>query len=211
MIIVGFDHTETTREMLKQSGIRVAELMDIDSTPIDIAVGLSHRRAGYDSGKYLIQRGYRRFGYVGHDWRQDRRARLRYDGLIAALGEAGLSIVAEAIVDSPSSTLAGKAMLADLLTRAADIDVVVFSNDDMAVGGVFHCIGADIRLKDQLAVFGFNGLEIGQSLPAPLSTIRSNRYLIGRVAVEKIVESPARPGLPEVVNTGYEIVVGATA
>jgi LacI family gluconate utilization system Gnt-I transcriptional repressor len=211
MIIVGFDHTEATRRMLEQSGIRIAELMDIDSPPIDIAVGLSHRRAGYDSGKYLIGRGYRRFGYVGHDWSQDRRARLRYDGLVEALAESGLSIVAEAIVDAPSSTLAGRAMLADLLARHPDIDVAVFSNDDMAVGGVFHCISANIRLKDGLAVFGFNGLDIGQSLPTPLSTIRSNRYLIGRIGVEKIIESPDRRAEPIVIDTGYEIVVGATA
>ena len=85
------------------------------------------------------------------------------------------------------------------------------SNDDMAVGGVFHCISANIRLKDGLAVFGFNGLDIGQSLPTPLSTIRSNRYLIGRIGVEKIIESPDRSAEPIVIDTGYEIVVGATA
>ena len=211
MIIVGFEHTQTTRDMLKQSGIRVAELMDIDSTPIDVAVGFSHRRAGYDSGKYLVERGYRRFGYVGHDWKQDRRAHLRYEGLVQALAESGLSIVSDAIVDAPSSTLAGRAMLAHLLKRSPDIDVAVFSNDDMAVGGVFHCIGANIKLKDELAVFGFNGLEIGQALPTPLSTIRSNRYLIGRIAVEKIIERPVRSPEPLVIDTGYEIIEGATA
>ncbi|MGD0720137.1 MAG: LacI family DNA-binding transcriptional regulator [Roseiarcus sp.] len=211
MIIVGFDHTDATRRMLQDSGVRVAELMDIDSPPIDIAVGLSHRRAGYDSGKYLIGRGYRRFGYVGHDWSLDRRARLRYDGLVAALAERGLSIAAEARVAGPSSTLAGRAMLADLLARSPGIDVAVFSNDDMAVGGVFHCIASNIRLKDELAVFGFNGLEIGQSLPTPLSTIRSNRYLIGRIGVERIAESPYRGATPLVIDAGYELVSGATA
>ena len=81
----------------------------------------------------------------------------------------------------------------------------------MAVGGVFHCLSAGIVLKDQLAIFGFNGLDIGEALPAPLSTVRSNRYLIGRLAVEKILESPQRPAEPVVIDTGYEIVVGATA
>ena len=211
MIIAGFDHTDATRAMLERSGVRVAELMDIDSPAIDIAVGLSHRRAGHDSGRHLVGRGYRRFGYVGHDWSRDRRARLRYEGLVAALAAAGLSIVAEAFTPGPSSTLAGRAMLAELLRRAPEIDVAVFSNDDMAVGGVFHCLGAEIALREKLAVFGFNGLEIGQSLPRPLSTIRSNRYLIGRTAVEKIIESPARGDGPVVIDTGYEIVVGATA
>jgi LacI family transcriptional regulator, gluconate utilization system Gnt-I transcriptional repressor len=211
MIIAGVEHTDATRRMLRESGIRVAELMDIDSPPIDIAVGLSHRRAGYDSGKYLVGRGYRRFGYVGHDWTRDRRARLRYEGLVQALADAGLSIEGQALVEAPSSTLAGRAMLADLLKRSPEIDVAVFSNDDMAVGGVFHCMHANIKLKDELAVFGFNGLDIGQALPTPLSTLWSNRYLIGRLGVEKIIESPIRGVEPAIIDTGYEIVVGATA
>lgn len=211
MIIAGFDHTEETRRMLERSGVRIAELMDIDATPIDIAIGLSHRRAGYDTGRHLVERGYRRFGYVGHDWAADRRARQRYDGLRDALAEAGLSIIAQKMIDGPSSTLGGKARLADLLADTPDVDVVVFSNDDMAVGGVFHCFGAGIALKQRLAVFGFNGLEIGAALPLPLSTIRSNRYLIGRTAIEKILETPERPETPTVVDTGYEIVAGETA
>jgi LacI family gluconate utilization system Gnt-I transcriptional repressor len=211
MIVTGAEHTEATRRFLEQSGVRIAELMDIDAKPIDIAVGLSHRRAGYDTGAYLIARGYRRFGYVGHDWNADRRARLRYDGLVEALRENGLSLVDQAVGDGPSSTLAGRALLADLLKRSPTIDVAVFSNDDMAVGGVFHCMAANIKVKQDLALFGFNGLEIGQSLPAPLSTIRSNRYLIGRVSVEKIIESPLRGKDPIVVDTGYEIMPGATA
>ena len=211
MIIAGFDHSPTTRRMLTNSGVRIAELMDIDSRAIDIAVGFSHREAGYASGEHLLARGYRRFGYVGHDWTRDVRARLRYEGFREALAKAGATIVAETLVEGRSSTLAGRAKLAELLAAAPDFDAVYFSNDDMAVGGVFHCLGAGIVLKDQLAIFGFNGLDIGEALPTPLSTVRSNRYLIGRLAVEKILENPQRSPNPVVIDTGYEIVVGATA
>ena len=211
MIIAGFDHTEVTRRRLERSFIRVAELMDVDAPPIDIAVGLSHRGAGYDSGRYLAQRGYRRFGYVGHDWHLDRRARLRWEGLRAALQEAGLALLDQAVFDGPSSAAAGRLMLAELLARTPDLDAVVFSNDDMAVGGVFHCFGQGIRPKQDLALFGFNGLDIGQALPIPLATIRSNRFLIGQIAVQTILQDPERPAERIVINTGYEIVEGGTA
>ncbi|HTM78808.1 MAG TPA: substrate-binding domain-containing protein, partial [Devosia sp.] len=193
------------------SGVRIAEIMDIDSQPIDLAVGLSHRQAGFDTGKYLIERGYRRFGYVGHDWRSDRRAKLRFDGLVAALAEAGLNLIESYRFDGPSSTLAGRDMLANLLARQRDLDVVVFSNDDMATGGVFHCLGAGIRPKQDLALFGFNGLDIGQALPTPLSTVRSNRFLIGKTAVEKLLLQRDRPAASEIFDTGYQILPGATA
>ncbi|WP_375450351.1 LacI family DNA-binding transcriptional regulator [uncultured Devosia sp.] len=211
LVIAGFDHTEAARAMLESSGVRIAEIMEIDNQPIDVAVGLSHRQAGFDTGRYLLERGYRRFGYVGHDWVSDRRARLRHDGLVAALREAGLDLLETRRVEGPSSTLAGRDLLAALLSSRRDLDVVVFSNDDMATGGVFHCLGAGIQPKADLALFGFNGLDIGQALPMPLSTMRSNRFLVGKTAIERLLSQRERPDTQEIVDTGYEILAGATA
>jgi LacI family gluconate utilization system Gnt-I transcriptional repressor len=207
MVIAGLEHTEMARAMLAGSGVRIAEVMEIDSQPIDLAVGLSHRQAGFDTGRYLLERGYRRFGYVGHDWTSDRRARLRYDGLV----EAGVELVETCHFDGPSSIGAGRDMLAQILARGRQLDVVVFSNDDMATGGVFHCLGAGIRPRQDLALFGFNGLDVGQALPTPLSTVRSNRFLIGKTAIEKLLGQRERPDAPEVIDTGYQIIAGATA
>lgn len=211
IITTGFDHTQTSRRMLEDSGIRIAELMDIDARPIDLAVGLSHRRAGFESARHLAGRGYRRIGYIGHDWSADRRARIRYEGLNEGLQAAGLALAAEFRFDGPSSTMAGRTALGQLLGQAGAIDAVVFSNDDMAVGGFMHCLAANIAIPEKLALFGFNGLDIGQALPRPLSTIRSNRFLIGRTVVEKLLETRERPAEPQIIDTGFEIVEGATA
>ncbi|MGV2103133.1 LacI family DNA-binding transcriptional regulator [Rhizobium sp. 21-4511-3d] len=211
ILIAGFDHTRATTRMLEESGVRVVEMMDIDSTPIDIAVGMSHRGAGYETGRHLIQKGYQRFGYVGHDWKADRRARLRYEGLSDALREAGLGIMAHAIDDRPSSIGLGKELTAKLCSLPGQADVVIYSNDDMAVGGVFHCLEAGIKIPDEMAIFGFNGLDIGRALPLPLSTVRSNRFMIGKISIEKAFESDERGKEPVRIDTGFEIFEGATA
>jgi LacI family gluconate utilization system Gnt-I transcriptional repressor len=211
MIVSGVNHTAATRLMLERARGRVAEIMDIDSVPLDLGVGFSHRAAGYDTARHLVSRGYRRFGYVGLDRTRDPRAAHRYEGMMRGLSEAGVPLVAEAVADFPTSTLGGRKLLAELLEREPALDAVVFSNDDMAVGGLFHCLAAGIEPREELALFGFNALEIGQSLPVPLSTIRSRRGTIGRVAAERILETPLRPAEPTVIDTGYEIVEGATA
>jgi LacI family gluconate utilization system Gnt-I transcriptional repressor len=211
MIVSGVDHTPATRLMLERARGRVAEIMDIDSAPLDLGVGFSHRAAGYDTARHLLARGYRRFGYVGLDRGRDPRAAHRYEGMMRGLREAGLPLVAEAVADFPTSTQGGRRLLAELLGRAPALDAVVFSNDDMAVGGLFHCLAAGIRPREELALFGFNALEIGQSLPVPLSTIRSHRHVIGRTAAQRILENPRRPAEATVIDTGYEIVEGATA
>lgn len=211
LITTGFEHTDAARRMLENSKIRVAELMDIDQRSIDLAVGLSHRDAGRQSAEHLLDRGYSRIGYVGHDWTADRRARARYDGLCEALSARGLSLVAEKRHEGPSSTMAGRDTLAALLADGAAVDAVVFSNDDMAVGGFMQCLAAGIPVPDRLALFGFNGLEIGQALPKPLSTVLSNRFLIGKTAVETLLSNPERQAEPQIINTGFSIIEGATA
>lgn len=211
IITTGFEHTDATHRMLENSRVRVAELMEIDDKPIDIAVGLSHRSAGRQAAHHLVSRGYRKIGYVGHDWTTDRRAHVRYLGLVEGLADHGLSLVAERRVDGPSSTLAGRDTLAALMAEGRALDAVAFSNDDMAVGGFMHCMAAGISVPEQLALFGFNGLEIGQALPRPLSTILSNRFLIGKTAVERLLASPERSAMRETIDTGFSIIPGATA
>lgn len=136
---------------------------------------------------------------------------MRCHGLLAGLAEAGLSLEAASVSDGQTSVDKGRAQTADLCARAPGVEVFVYSNDDMAVGGLFHCLAAGISVPDQLALFGFNGLDIGRALPQPLSTIRSNRFLIGQTAVEVILGNPVRPGLTAVIDTGFEIFEGATA
>ncbi len=211
VLIAGSTHTDATCRMLDQSGIRVVEFMEIDNPPIDVVIGLSHVGAGRATARHLVAKGYRRFGYVGYGGTVDIRARMRLDGLRAGLAEAGLTLQAESLSDGQTSVEKGKAQTADLCARAPGLQVVVYSNDDMAVGGLFHCMGAGISVPGDLALFGFNGLDIGRALPQPLSTIRSNRFQIGRMAVEEVLSSTARPEGGRVIDTGFEIVEGATA
>lgn len=211
MLIAGSTHTDATRRMLDQSGIRVVEFMEIDNAPIDVAIGMSHVSAGRATVAHLVTRGYRRFGYVGYGGTADVRARMRYDGLRAGLAEAGLILQAQSVSDGQTSVEKGKAQTAELVSRVPGLQVVVYSNDDMAVGGLFYCMGAGISVPTDLALFGFNGLDIGRALPQPLSTIRSNRFLIGRKAVEEVLSSATRTIGGRVVDTGFEIVEGATA
>ncbi|MCP8894827.1 LacI family DNA-binding transcriptional regulator [Shinella daejeonensis] len=211
LILTGFDHTDATRRMLDNHKVRIAELMEIDETPIDVAVGLSHPKAGLEIGRHLIAKGYRKFGYVGHDWRADRRSRLRYDGLRAALADHGLGIVAEHYSEGPSSIQKGRQSLASLLEQGRELDVVVFSNDDMAVGGYLHCVAAGLAVRDDLALFGFNGLEIGEALPHALSTIYSDRFRIGKIAAEKLLEQKSRPAEQTIIDIGFVLREGQTA
>ena len=208
LLVAGLEHTERARAMMKGCGVRVVELLDIDGDGIDIVVGSSHRLAGRKSAEHFLTRGYRRIGYVGHDIRIDVRAGKRLEGFRAAIAENGLSFVDEEFhPDGASSVEAGRTGLARLLARQPKLDAIYFSNDDLAIGGYFHCLENKISVPGDLALFGYNGLDIARLTPQPLSTIRSPRVAMGETGANLLLSG----GPAGVVDLGFELIVGATS
>jgi LacI family gluconate utilization system Gnt-I transcriptional repressor len=208
LLVAGLEHTERARAMMKGCGVRVVELLDIDGEGIDIVVGSSHRLAGRKSAEHLLARNYRRIGYVGHDITIDVRAGKRLEGFRAAMTDNGLHIVdQELFPEGGSSVEAGRVGLARLLQRQSKLDAIYFSNDDLAIGGYFHCLENAISVPGQLALFGYNGLEIARLTPQPLSTIRSPRVAMGEVGAKLLLAG----GPAQVADLGFELIEGATS
>jgi LacI family gluconate utilization system Gnt-I transcriptional repressor len=208
ILVAGLEHTDRAKAMLKGCGIRVVEMLDIDGEGVDMVVGSSHRMAGRKSAEHLLGRGYRRIGYVGHDTRVDLRAAKRLDGFQAVLRENGLNFVDREFFPSGGSTVeAGRLGLARLLKRQPTQDAIYFSNDDLALGGYFHCLEHGICIPGALALFGYNGLEVTRLTPQPLSTIRTPRVAMGKVGANLLLAG----GPSTVVDLGFELVVGATS
>jgi LacI family gluconate utilization system Gnt-I transcriptional repressor len=208
LMLAGLEHTERARAMLKSSGLRVVELLDIDGEGIDIVVGSSQREAGRKSALHLLSRNYRRLGYVGHDIVVDIRAGKRLEGFEAALREKGLAFVDREFFPAAGSTVeGGRIGLARLLQRQPKLDAVYFSNDDLAIGGYFHCIENGISIPGQLALFGYNGLEVTRLAPQPLSTIRTPRVAMGSTGARMLLSGDPS----QVVDLGFELIPGATS
>jgi len=208
ILVAGLEHTERARGMLKGCGVRVVELLDVDGEGVDMVIGSSHRKAGRVSAEYLLGRGYRRIGYVGHDINADLRAGKRLEGFRAVMQDHGLAILDHEFSPGRGSSVeGGRIGLARLLARRRDLDAVYFSNDDLAIGGYFHCLEHGIAVPSDLALFGYNGLDIARLTPQPLSTIRPPRVAMGKMGAEMLLSGgPAR-----VVDMDFELVPGTTS
>lgn len=206
LMLAGLEHSARTRTILAGAGIRVVEMLDTDGDGLDIVVGFSNRAAGRLSARHLIARSYRRIGYVGHDLTRDLRAAKRLEGFKEALHEAGLTLAAEAIMPTASSIEAGREGLMRILDAGPALDAVYFSNDDMAIGGYFLCLSRSITIPTQLALFGYNGLDVARFAPQPLSTIRTPRVEIGAMSARLLCAG----GESSVVTLDFELIEGAT-
>lgn len=194
IIVTGLDQPEETVGLLRHADIPVIQLMDLDGAPIDFNVGLSHGAAGEDMAEALIAAGRRRFGYVGSALAKDQRAGKRKAGFERVLRAHGLGFREQRIDDAFSSIALGKQLTMAMLAAVPDLDCIYYSNDDMASGGLFACMELGVAVPRQVLIAGFNGLDLINSLPAPIATSRSPRRAIGEIAAQLVRRAVADGG-----------------
>jgi len=203
LIVTGLDQPPDTRRLLSTAGVPVVQIMDIDGDPVDACVGFSHVQAGFEIGTALMNSGLCRIGYLGRNLHKDFRAARRKQGFEAALKARGLDFISavsdiDSTEDMASLTAVefGRDMTAALLARCSDLDGIYFSNDDLAFGGLCHCLGAGIDVPRDLALAGFNGLDLIEGFPGKIATSRTARKQIGEQAAAMILatQGSARAG-----------------
>ena len=207
IIVAGLRHAERTEALLRGCGRPVVEVMEA-GRPIDMNVGLSHLKAGAMMGRHLIERGYRRIGFVGGRMQADYRAMQRYRGLDRVLAAAGLQRRPPfQHPDSSSPEVGGRELLA-VLQQAPELDAVFFANDDLAVGALLRAAREGIAVPGRIAIAGFNGLGIGALTSPSLTTIVSPRRDIGEIAARKLLARVAgEPDGPARVDVGCHLAV----
>ncbi len=209
-IVTDFVHTRRTRNMLKAARIPVVEILETAGEPIDMCVGFDHAQAGRALADHLYDKGYRRFGYLG--WNDnDFAAAKRYTAIKGRLLEKGIPLVAPNVFDRTPDLPTGKLELDRLLEANAELDVVIFSNDMAASGGLIRCVERGIKVPRDLAIAGFGGLQFGQSMPQALTTIYSKRGEIGRRAAKLVLNALAGQREAKMVDVGFDLIEGTSS
>ena len=196
VIIAGIEHTDASRAMLRASGIPVVEIMDVDGTPIDTAVGISHRRAGREMAKAIMKAGYEHIGFMGTKMPLDHRARKRFEGFTEVLAKGGIEIEDREFYSGGSALAKGREMTREMLERSPDLDFLYYSNDMIGAGGLLYLLEQGIEVPGQIGLAGFNGVELLQGLPRQLCTMDSCRTEIGTLAAQIIAGRVADPDAP---------------
>jgi LacI family gluconate utilization system Gnt-I transcriptional repressor len=108
----------------------------------------------------------------------------------------------------PTTVTLGGTLFADLLAQRPDIDAVFCVNDDLALGVLFECQRRQIGVPRDLAIVGFNDLEFTASAVPALTSVRTNRYEMGRHAVTMVIDAieGRRPQEP-VIDLGFQLMV----
>ncbi len=201
-------HTDQTRRMIEIAGIPVIEMMDSVSQPIQQAVGFNNIAAARDMVRAMLNKGYRKIVYLGA--RRDMRTELRFQGYSEVMQQHGLEPLA-IMTEEPSSFSLGSSLLHRVLDKYPDTDALFCTNDDLAAGVVFECHRQGLSVPGQLAVAGFHGHDVGQSMSPQLASVCTPRFEVGqRAASELLARIDGAPIGQTSIDLGYRLSFGGS-
>jgi LacI family transcriptional regulator, galactose operon repressor len=131
-------------------------------------------------------------------------ARQREDGYHAALAEAGLPLSPVLEFQGDFTERSGFEAALELLRREPRPSAVFVANDHMAVGAMGAFQEARVRVPEDIAVAGFDDIELARFMTPPLTTVHVDMIQLGRRAVEMLLDSERRapgPGTHELLAT----------
>jgi LacI family transcriptional regulator len=165
--------------------------------------------------EHLVERGYRKIAYVLPEGSTggpptERRTRA-YSEVCEAAGIQPEHIRLE---DGAISTLAGLHAGQAVAARPAEQrpDALYCYNDAIAIGVVQGLRRAGLRVPEDIAVTGFDGVEFSQCLDTPLTTVLSPAEPLASAAVDILLRKLAadQESEPEGITISTQLIIGKT-
>ena len=210
-VIVGSRDPRVLAELAPaiRRGLAVVALQ-LDAEESDVSVVRTDREAGgYMASQHLIRLGHTRIAHIMDAAAYARRPSERTAGYQRALREAGIQPEAEWIVRGTNTVAGGDASMRALLERGGPRPTAVFAfNDQVAIGALHALRKLGLRVPEDMAVVGFDGIGLGAFTSPELTTIEQPRYDVGQRAVELLFAMlDGEPSSPTHVTLPVRLVV----
>ncbi|MEM1129968.1 MAG: LacI family DNA-binding transcriptional regulator [Pseudomonadota bacterium] len=186
VILTGIQQDAETMKLLRDRDVTCLQIWDLTDDPIDLCVGIDHRKCGVLLGRYLAGLGYRRPAFIGRPAGGDTRADARFAGLAYAFSQAGSADLRRIEVRGDNDFTTGAQGYQSIDARDHP-DVICCLNDHLAVGAMLAAEAAGHAVPESFGLAGFNGLAINQVLKRQLTTVETPRREIGLVAARNLL------------------------
>lgn len=141
----------------------------------------------YTAVSYLLDKGHENIATITGS--QDLVAgRYRLQGYKDALLERGLEIPTELIINADFTQEGAYQGTRDLLKREIDFTAIFAANDIMAIGVLKALREKGAKIPEDIAVMGYDGIQLGEYVDPPLTTIYHSAEEMGKIAMELLLK-----------------------
>ncbi|HET6596421.1 MAG TPA: LacI family DNA-binding transcriptional regulator [Anaerolineales bacterium] len=159
--------------------------------------------------EHLIRSGKQRIGFIGGP-SFEIEVQHRLAGYEEALNEAGREIDHALIEHGDFSNTSGAEAMSRLLQKSPDLDAVFVNSDLMAIAAMDAIREEGHQVPEDIAVVGYDDLSIAAHSNPPLTTIRQNIPLAGKLLAQNLIEY-LQTGMVTNVSIPVELIVRKSA
>ncbi|MGJ7580871.1 LacI family DNA-binding transcriptional regulator [Variovorax sp. RHLX14] len=194
ILVVSNPSTAVALERLRAAA--VPYVLAYNAHPAHPCVSVDSEGALAEVVAHLVRLGHRRIAMVSGTLAASDRAQQRYRGFLAGMAAAGLE--APPLVEVPFMETAVAALSRYLTGASPDArpTALFCSNDLLAIRSIRAAHLSGLRVPQDLAVVGFDGIALGEDLTPALTTVTQPNRDIGRHSVELLVRALSGGGAP---------------
>ena len=161
------------------------------------------------AAEHLISLGRKSIGFVGGpDYELEVQHRL--SGYESTLREAGREVDRTLIEYGDFSNTSGAEAIQRLLKKVPNLDAVFINSDLMAIAAMDAIRETGRRVPEDVAVVGYDDLSIAEYSNPPLTTIRQNIPLAGKLLAQNLMDY-LQTGMVTHVSIPVELIVRKSA
>jgi len=182
-------HTAPHLQALYKQGVPVVMLDDQNLPPADIPwVGADQRVGAYEATQHLIRQGHRHIAHIQGPLRYQVSLD-RYQGYCQALVDAGIELDPDLVVQGDFMSESGKECASYLFEREGHRPTAIFAGSDLMAYGVLAAAEQyGLRVPEDVALVGFDDIELSSHMQPALTTVRQPLYEMGQSAIEMLLE-----------------------
>ena len=159
--------------------------------------------------EHLISLGRQRIGFIGGP-SYELEVQHRLAGYEDALHEAGREMDQALIEYGDFSNTSGAEAMKRLIKKAPEVDAVFINSDLMAIAAMDAIREEGRHVPDDIAVIGYDDLSIAAHSNPPLTTVRQNIPLAGRLLAQNLIEY-LQTGIVTNVSIPVELILRKSA
>jgi len=135
--------------------------------------------------EHLVERGRRSFGLVnGPD--STRTSVEKLNALQLGLLHHNLYLQPDCITAADFKSEDGYWQTHTLIERCPNLDAIIFTDDNTAMGGMSAIKETGRKIPDDIAVVGFHDYDISRFTDPPLTTVHFDMFQMGKMAARRL-------------------------
>lgn len=177
---------------LEEQGTRFLRWGAADTNHPGVSIGSDNELGGYMMGQHLLSLGHTKFAFLGDASEGAPEFLGRLNGLKKAMRESDLKTDLIKQATAISTELSGFNAAIDILQQYKQSNEIpnamVCASDLIAMGCIRAVRSKGFEVPEDIAVVGYDNIQISQFATPPLTTMQQNTLLAGELLVTNLIK-----------------------